>query len=128
MGAFPDQIALELGQGPKDMKDELAPEGGRIDLLGETLEPDPPLRQLGYHFDQVLEGSAQAIKAPDDEGDALPQIADGLVQDGPGRLRSTRRFSVDLAAAGLRERIELQIKGLFPGRDPGIAKRGSCLS
>jgi hypothetical protein len=46
VGALADQIALELGQGPEEMEDELAARRGGVDLLGQTLEPDPPLRQL----------------------------------------------------------------------------------
>ena len=71
VGPLPDQVALELGQRPEDVEDELAARGGGVDLLGQALEADPPLRQRGHHLDQVLEGAAQAIEPPDDEGVAL---------------------------------------------------------
>ena len=99
----------------------LPPGRGGVDLLGQALEADPPLGQGGHHLDQVLERAAQAIEPPDDEGVPFPEIGEDVLQDGPLGLRATGRFLVDLAAAGLLQRIELQVEGLFPGRDPGIA-------
>ena len=40
-GAFADQVAFELGQGGKDVEDELAAGGGGVDCLLEAAEPDP---------------------------------------------------------------------------------------
>jgi hypothetical protein len=50
MGPFPDQVA-------------------------ETLEADPPLRQLGQHLIEVLHRVAEAVPAPDDEGVAGSPVA-----------------------------------------------------
>ena len=72
MGALADQIALELGQGPEDVEDELAARRGGVDLLGQTLEADPPLRKRGDDLDQVLQRTPQAIEPPDDEGVPFP--------------------------------------------------------
>lgn len=49
-----------------------------------------------------------------------PEIAEDLLQDWPLGLRATRRLGIDRAAAGRLQRIELQIEGLFPGRNPRI--------
>src|SRR4051812_5133129 len=51
MRPFPNQIALELGQGPEDVEDEFAAWGGGVDLLGERLEANPPLSERGDHLD-----------------------------------------------------------------------------
>jgi hypothetical protein len=67
MGAFANKIALELGQSTKDVEDELATWGSRVDLLAEALKADPPLGRRGDHFDQVLERAAQGIERPYDE-------------------------------------------------------------
>jgi hypothetical protein len=55
LGALPDEIVLEFGQGPKDMEDELAAGTGRIDLLSEALEPDAALLEQSHRLNQVLE-------------------------------------------------------------------------
>ncbi len=52
---LPDQVAFELGQGAKDMEDELPAGGGRVDLLGQALEADPPLRERRDHLDQMFQ-------------------------------------------------------------------------
>ena len=54
-GPFADVVAFELGQGGKDMEDELAARGGGIDRFLEASEPDPALRQAGDGVDQVPE-------------------------------------------------------------------------
>ena len=42
-GAFPDERALELGQRPEDVEDELAAGRGRVDALVEGPESDAAL-------------------------------------------------------------------------------------
>jgi hypothetical protein len=44
--ALPDQVALELGQRPEGMEDELAAVGGSVILLGETPRADPPSARI----------------------------------------------------------------------------------
>jgi hypothetical protein len=50
--ALPDQVALELGQGPEDVDDEFAAVGGSVILLGQPLIADPPLSEDRDNFDQ----------------------------------------------------------------------------
>ena len=52
MDALSDQVALELGQRPEDVEDELAAVGGSVILLGETPRADPPLGEDQDDFDQ----------------------------------------------------------------------------
>jgi hypothetical protein len=52
-GAFADQVAFELGQGGKDVEDELATGGGGVDRLLEAAEPDAALSQAGDGVDQM---------------------------------------------------------------------------
>jgi len=72
MGAFADEIPLELSQRPEDMEDQLPSGGGGINLFGERLEANPPLRQGGDDLDQMPKGTPQAIEAPDHQRIALP--------------------------------------------------------
>src|SRR5215216_1760712 len=52
-GSFADQVAFELGQGRKDVENELAAGGGGVDRLLEAVEPDPTLGEAGDGVDQV---------------------------------------------------------------------------
>jgi hypothetical protein len=52
--ALPDQVALELGQRPKAVEDELATVGGSVILLGQPPIADPPLSGNQDNFDQKL--------------------------------------------------------------------------
>ena len=66
-GAFPDQVAFELGQGGEHVEDELAA-GGGVDRLLETAEPDTAVGQAGDHVDEMPEGAAEAVELPHDQG------------------------------------------------------------
>lgn len=79
LGALADDVAFELGQRPEDMEDELPAGGGRIDVLGDALEPDLPVCQSPDRFDEVGEGAAQPIQAPDDERIACPDVVESLI-------------------------------------------------
>jgi hypothetical protein len=60
-GAFADEIAFELGQGGKHVKDELAAGGGGVDRLLQAAEPHAAISQPGDGVDQVAERPAQAV-------------------------------------------------------------------
>jgi hypothetical protein len=77
-GAFADQVALELGQGGKDVEDELATGSGGVDRLLEAAEPDATAGQAGEGIDQVPQGAAKAIEFPDDQGVARAQLVQDL--------------------------------------------------
>jgi hypothetical protein len=54
-GPLADEIPLELGQGGKDMEDQLAAAGGRVDALPEAPGSDPALPESGDRLDEVSE-------------------------------------------------------------------------
>ncbi len=61
------------------------------DLTGplvEAAEADPPLLEVGHHFDQVPQGPGQAVKSP------YPRMSLNGVVDGLGQLRSSVRAPV----------------------------------
>ena len=72
--AFADEVAFELGQGGKDMEDQLAARGGGIDRLLQAAEPNAALGQSGDGVDQMPQGPAQSVELPDDQGVAGPQL------------------------------------------------------
>jgi len=67
-GALADQSSFELGQRPKDMKDELTSGGGGVDLLRETLEADLFPIKAGHWRDEVGQRAALPIEPPEDQG------------------------------------------------------------
>jgi hypothetical protein len=52
-GAFADEVAFELGQGGKDVENELAAGGGGVDRLLQATGPDPTVGQAGDGIDQM---------------------------------------------------------------------------
>src|SRR5271166_3448960 len=54
-GPLADEIPLELGQGGKDVEDQLAAAGSRVDALLEAPESNPPLPESGERLDEVAE-------------------------------------------------------------------------
>ena len=50
-GAFPDEVAFELGQGREDVEYELAARGGCVYCLLEAPEPDAAVGQAGNGVD-----------------------------------------------------------------------------
>ena len=66
-------------------------------------------------------GTPQAIEPPDDEGVSFSEVGEHVIQNGSIGLGPTGRLPLDRAAAGRLQPVQLQIKGLVPGRDPGRA-------
>ena len=62
--ALPDQVALELGQRPEDVEDELAAVGGSVILLGQPPIADPPLSEDQGNFDQKQESTGDQAAVP----------------------------------------------------------------
>src|SRR5690349_789992 len=59
VGALPDDVALELCQGAKDVKDQLAATCCGVDLLLQGAEPDTAGRQMRNGLDEVWERAAK---------------------------------------------------------------------
>jgi hypothetical protein len=52
IGSFPNEVSLKLRQCPEDMEDQSAATGCGVDLLRQTLEPDPATIELGHQLNQ----------------------------------------------------------------------------
>ncbi len=79
---FADQVPLELGQGGKEMEDELAGRRGRVEAFLQRDKVDAARLQPRHLLHQVLEIAAQPVQAPHDEGIGGPGIGQGLLQVG----------------------------------------------
>src|SRR3954464_14184381 len=68
LGALADDVALELRKGAEDVEDELPAAGRGVDLLGEALEADALAVKLPDCLNQMREGAAEAVQAPNHQG------------------------------------------------------------
>src|SRR6266508_1865377 len=128
--ALPNEIALELGQGAKDMEDELAARRGGIDVFLQTAEADVAPLELGDGVDEMAQRAPQSIEFPDDQ-----RVARSQVVEDPGQLRTfvegaTGGVHKQAVAASRAKRVELQVGVLIGGGYPrgsraGAAWRGS---
>ena len=69
--------------------------------LGDALEADLLFVEACDRLDEVLEGAAEPVQVPDNEGVALPDVVEGFVQTYPLCLCSGGRVGEDPAAACL---------------------------
>jgi hypothetical protein len=102
-----DQFALELGQRPEDVEDQLPATRRRVDLLRQALEADPRLCQGIEQLDEIRERAAEAIEPPDDERVTGATEVKCFPETRPLSLRPTHRVGEDLLAADCLKRVAL---------------------
>jgi hypothetical protein len=111
--AFPNQVALKLGERAEDVEDQLAGTR-RIDVLGQTPDADTTLLQGSNRLDQMLERSPQPIQAPYDVGVTLAQLELREVQTSRA---SAARTAVKTAVTGRKfNRLSPHEMRLFEGQ------------
>ena len=115
MRPLPDEIPLELGQGSEDVEDELPAAGGGVQLLLQRLDVHTPALKVPDGVDEVSEGTAEPVQPPDDKGVACSQVGECLRQPRPIRNRAGDRVGIELFAAGRRQGVLLESKGLVKG-------------
>jgi hypothetical protein len=71
--------------------------------------------QAGDGLDEVVEGTAEPVEPPDDQGVGLPDVVEGFVQPGALCLCSGCGVGEDLGTACLLQGVLLEIKGLVCG-------------
>lgn len=89
--AFADEGPLKLGERREEMKDKLAPRGGGVHRFLQAFETDRPVPQGVHEADQVHEGPAEPVKAPDDQHVAGAGIGERLASRGGRSGRRSRR-------------------------------------
>jgi hypothetical protein len=122
-GAVPDDLPLELGQGPEEVEDQPAAGGGGVDGLAQGAEPDPAGVEIGDHLDQVAQGAAEAVQAPDHQGVPRPQRRQDLVEGGAAFQGAGGMVGPDPPTAGRGQLIGLQVGVLLGGGDPRVAQQ-----
>ena len=113
-GALVDDVALQFGEGGHHGEEELAFAGrgvGAGQLAGQDADADAALVQVVGDGQYVLDGAAEPVEFPDDEGVAGAQVVERGAQAGPvsGGLPGAGLFFVDPAASGGAEVVALQL-------------------
>ena len=120
-GAFADQVAFELRQRAEDVEHERATGRAGVDRLGQGTELHSPFVEYGHQVDQVPHAPAEPVELPHDDGVALPQEVEHVVEFGTVRPRAGRHVGEDPVAPGLLECVLLQISGLVARADPRVS-------
>ena len=120
-GAFADQVAFELRQRTEDVEHERAAGRAGVDRLGQRAELHSPLVEYRHQIDQVLHAPAEPVELPHDDGVALAQEVEHVVEFGTVRPRAGRHVGEDPVAPGLLQRVPLQIGGLVARADPRVS-------
>jgi len=108
VGAFLDEVPLELRQRSEDVEHEPAAGRGGVDGLLQRPEPDAALGESMELVDEVPDGAAEPVEAPDDEGVAGAELVEELVEFGSVLQGPGHGVDEHAVAACCVERIDLQ--------------------
>ena len=78
------EVALERRQTGDEVDHEAACGGGRVDGLVEAAKVDASAGEVVDGVHEVGQGASEAVEAPHDEGVALVELVQGLVEAGAG--------------------------------------------
>src|SRR3546814_7782167 len=87
LGAFADQITLELRYGAEEVEHQQSPRRGVVDVLGERTEPDAAGCQFADLVEEVAHRAAEPSEFPHDQlvaGAQISQCFGKPVPVGPG--------------------------------------------
>ena len=83
-GSLDGELALELGQAGDEVDHESAGGGGGVDRLVEAAKVDAAIGEVVDGGHEVWEGASEAVEAPHDEGVAVVELGQGVVEAGAG--------------------------------------------
>jgi hypothetical protein len=95
------------------MKDEFATWRAGVDVLRHAVEADTALVQVRQRLDEVLEGPAETVQAPDNERVPLAQVVKRIDKAWSLRLGSGGNIAVEPRATRLVEGVFLQVERLL---------------
>jgi hypothetical protein len=96
-----------------------------VDRLLEAAEPDAAVGQAGDGVDQVVQGAAEAVQFPDDQGVAGAELVQELLEGGASGAGAAGRLDKHSIATGGVQRVNLELGLLVGGGDAGIAEQMS---
>lgn len=83
-GPLDGELALELRQAGDEVDHEAAGGGGGVDGFVEAAEVDAAFGEVVDGGHEMRERASEAVEAPHDEGVALVELGQGLVEAGAG--------------------------------------------
>ena len=83
-GPLDGELALELGQAGDEVDHEAAGGGCCVDGLVKAAEVDASTGEVVDSGHEVGQGASEAVEAPYDEGVALVELVQGVVEAGAG--------------------------------------------
>jgi hypothetical protein len=103
------------------MKEEALGGRARVDGIGDAHEVHIVPLEATHEIDELLDASAEAIKLPDDEGVAVPELVERLEEPRAVSDPSAGRVLVDPFAPSPSQRLVLDVETLVVRRDTGVA-------
>lgn len=107
VGALQGQLALEFGDGRKDVEHEPPAGAGGVDRLGEHPKADLAFRGIFGRLHELPDGTREPVELPHRQRIAGTQIVERRFQLGPIALRARRLLHEHPLAPGFAKRIEL---------------------
>ena len=121
-GLLQNAFPIVLGQGRKDLQDELSGRCHGIHAQVKGFEVDAPLLKASQQLDQVITASAQAEEASYHDSISFSKLREQLVEGRAGRGRAGDFVVEDFIAASPAKGIELGVEVLLERGDAGVAE------
>jgi hypothetical protein len=89
--------------------------------LVSDFTPTPRAPRGGDDLEEIAKVAAKPVDLPDDQGVTGAQVGQAFVPLGPVGLGPGRGVGVDLQAVLAGQRVELELRVLVGGGDPGVS-------
>ena len=113
IGTLSYDAPLKLGQRTEEVEDELPARRSGVEAFLEALEADTALFQVVDNGNKVLQGTAEPVEFPHDDGIALADEVQQVLQAGAVRFGAGEGVVVVLLASCLVEGVGLQVETLI---------------
>jgi hypothetical protein len=97
------------------MEDELPTACGGVQLLLQGLEVDALSLEMPDRLNEVLQGTAEPVQAPHNEGISLTEVSERLCKAWATRTGTRGPVGENPLTAGSSERVLLEREGLVKG-------------
>jgi len=115
MGAFDDQVVLELGDRGEHVEEQPATRGGGVDALGQRPQPDVMRLQVVGDLLEVAHRASEPVQLGHHQGVAGAQVTQRFVQRRAFGQRPGRVVGEGLLTTSRRQCVGLRLGMLFAG-------------
>ena len=103
------------------MEEEATSWSARVDGISQAHEMDALFLEVAHKVHELLDAPAKPVELPDDEGVALPEDVERLLESRAVSDLPAHYVVEDLVASGACQRFVLNVETLVLGRDTGVA-------